>query len=166
MKETAPACGMAFIRNLTDRPEFQWIAKTASVDFVAAGLAEGEDHAPGPQTVAVASMNTLSQSIAAKAGYTVLPIKSLNQAVPLLQSGRAGVLVAARQEVEKIAAASNVALPEEKVLAHGEAWMACNRFVERPDLERIAGAWNEMTASGELRDLYAKAGILGLYPEK
>lgn len=164
LKEPAPACGLEVVRSLDDRADFQWIAKTASLDYVAAGLTEGDNHPIAPQTTAVAAMNTVSQAVAAKAGYTLLPIKTMSQAVPLLRSGRAAVVVAVRQELDNLSVTEGVTLHVETVLAHGETWLACNSHVSTGDLERITAAWNEARASGELRDFYAKAGVLSLYP--
>lgn len=164
LKDQGPACGLEVARTADDRADFQWIAKTASLDYVAAGLTEGEQHPIGPQMTAVAAMNTVSQTIAAKAGFTVLPIKTMSQAVPLLRSGRASIVVAVRQELDKLSAAEGVDLHVETILAHAETWLACNSHVSAGDLARIADAWNDAMASGELRGFYDKAGVLSLYP--
>jgi hypothetical protein len=165
LRRPAPACGLAFIRNLHDRPDYQWVARTANFDFVAASLAQEEDHPQSAETIAVAGMNTLSQAIATQAGYRVLPVKSVAQALPLLKAGRAAIFVGARQEVEKVATAGRTPLRIERVLAHGEAWLACNPFVERPDIDRIAAAWKQAVDSGELREAYARSGAESMYPD-
>lgn len=165
MKEEAPACRVEVVRDPAKHSDFQWVARTASIDYVAAGLTEGALHPPGARTIAVVALNTAAQLIAPKAGYQVLPVKSLAAAVPLLQSGRASVLIAARQEVDNLAAAKGVPLHVETVLAHADTWLACNVAVDADDIRLIGDAWRLGLASGELKAYYAKAGIASLYPE-
>lgn len=165
MREENPACRLEVVYNPAKHPNFQWVAKTASIDYVAAGLTGDAAHPPGPHTTAVVAMNTVAQTLAAKAGYEVLPVRSQAAGIPLLQSGRASVIVAARQEVENLAATGNVNLHVETVLAHADTWLACNAHVEDEDVQRIAEAWRKGIVSGELRTYYAKAGIPSLYPE-
>ncbi len=94
----------------------------------------------------------------------MLPVKTIGQAVPLLLSGRAAVVVSIQQELDKISAAEGVTLHVERVLFHGETWLACNSRVAPADIASITDAWTQAIASGELRNFYAKAGISSLYP--
>jgi len=165
MREQIPACRLEVVHDLVKHADYQWVARTASIDYVAAGLTGEALHPPGPQTIAVVAMNTVGQGIAAQAGYSVLPVKTLAAAVPLLQSGRASVLVAGRQEVDNLAAAKGVPLHVEAVMTHVDIWMACNALVAPEDVRRLGDAWHQGIVSGELRGIYEKAGIPGLYPE-
>ena len=165
MREQLPACRLEVVHDLTKHTDYQWIAQTASIDYVAAGLAGEDRHPAGPQTTAVVAMNTVGQAIATQAGYSVLPVKTLAAAIPLLQSGRASVVVAARQEIDNLAAAKAVPLHVEAMMTHLDIWMACNALVAPEDVRSLGNAWHQGIVSGELRGLYGKAGVPGLYPE-
>lgn len=164
MREEAPACRPEVVRDPDVHSDFQWVARTASVDYVVARLTDDAPHPPGAKTIAVVALNTKAQIIAPKAGYETLPVKSLSAAVPLLQSGRASVLIAARQEVDNLAAAKGVPLQIEAVLAHADIWLACNTHVGAEDIQSIRDAWRQGLSSGELRAFYDKAGLSNLYP--
>ena len=164
MREEAPACRPEVVRDPEMHSDFQWVARTASVDYVVAGLPDDAPRPPGTRMIAVVALNTRAQIIAAKAGYETLPVKSLSAAIPLLQSGRASALIAARQEVDNLAAAKGVPLQVEAVLAHADIWLACNTYVSTEDLHFIREAWQQGLASGELRAFYDKAGLSSLYP--
>ncbi len=164
MREQSPACRLEVVHDLAKHTDYQWVARTASIDYVAAALTEGARHPPGPQTTAVVALNTVGQAIATKAGYEVLPVKSLVAAVPLLQSGRASVVIAVRQEIDNLAAAKGVPLHVEAVMTHADIWLACNAAAAPEDVQRVGDAWRLGIASGELRGIYEKAGIPGLYP--
>ncbi len=73
-------------------------------------------------------------------------------------------MVAARQEVNALAAAEKVPLYVETVLAQAETWLACNTAVSDTEIGLIGAAWTRALDSGELRTVYANSGILSLYP--
>ena len=164
MRDEAPACRPEVVREPDMHSDLQWVVRTASIDYVVAGLAEEAVRSPGAHRIAVVALNTKAQIVATKAGYDSLPVKSLSAAIPLLQSGRASVLIAARPEVDNLAAAKGVPLHVEAVLAHADTWLACNTHVGAEDMRLIRDAWRQALSSGELRAFYDKAGLSSVYP--
>jgi len=158
-----PACGMMVSRDLPNRENFHWIAKTLEFDFViAATESDGPPPAAGELIATYAAK--FPQDQLERSGFRSIVYYSKDQGAAMLRSKRVSHIAIFEPDIEGFSARLHQPLKSVMSLGHVVSWLACNPAVSQQDVDMIGQAWRKGVASGRVRAIYRRKGIARFWP--
>ena len=153
LSSSSPVCGLLTRRVTPPISSLQWVLRLFNFRIVAVSLPSVEG-TPVKGDRVVTALNSAAFNVATELGYDVVPIKSYDQLVAVLNSRRATYWVDAEGAVKWAEKEWKIALRHHAVLSSEEVWLVCTSTVGADELKLTQSAWDAAKKSGELERIF------------